>query len=256
MRMSLTGRHHLTRLASRIGTSPPPWGSSVTRQEQLMAAIRHAGRQRAGRAASAASRPRRASTTTLRGLRMTRLSRCAFPRTRVGGRWSSGPYRRFRAGPRGMLRSSWSGMLSVRRSNRRSMISVIRVSASRTSPSAVPIPEDRVGLWHVAGTGPLNRAMEMARGRWIAVLNDDDALRPDHISTLLEVARTNHVEVAYGSILQHRPDETTIRHGSSAGRAAVRLAGDRFSMPRCGCSSMSSSRRSSASPGTGTESAG
>lgn len=69
-----------------------------------------------------------------------------------------------------------------------------------------PYPQDPEELWHVAGTGPLNRAMELAQGRWFVILNDDDALRPDHISTLLQRARETHAEVAYGTMLWHEPD--------------------------------------------------
>ena len=81
-------------------------------------------------------------------------------------------------------------------------------------PVRGPYPADERALWFVAGTGPLNRAMELAVGRWIVVLNDDDALRPDHLHTLLDAARRTRAEVAYGTTLQHRPDGTTIEHRS------------------------------------------
>ncbi len=69
-----------------------------------------------------------------------------------------------------------------------------------------PYPEDPRRRWYVAGTGPLNRSMALARGAWIAILNDDDALRPDHVSTLLAAARGARAEVAYGRLEQHAPD--------------------------------------------------
>jgi glycosyltransferase involved in cell wall biosynthesis len=72
-----------------------------------------------------------------------------------------------------------------------------------------PYPEDPRLRWYVAGTGPLNRSMALARGTWIAILNDDDALRPHHVSTLLAAARESRAEVAYGRLLQHAPDGAT-----------------------------------------------
>ena len=69
-----------------------------------------------------------------------------------------------------------------------------------------PYPDDPHQRWLVAGTGPLNRAFELARGRWIAVNNDDDALRPNHISALLAQAQDSRDEVVYGQLLQHAPD--------------------------------------------------
>jgi hypothetical protein len=72
-----------------------------------------------------------------------------------------------------------------------------------------PYPDDPRRRWFVAGTGPLNRAYALARGSWIAVNNDDDALRPDHVSTLLAAARASRDEVVYGQLLQHAPDGAT-----------------------------------------------
>jgi glycosyltransferase involved in cell wall biosynthesis len=69
-----------------------------------------------------------------------------------------------------------------------------------------PYPDDPRERWLVAGTGPLNRAFELARGAWIAVDNDDDALRPDHVSTLLAQAQRSRDEVVYGCLVQHAPD--------------------------------------------------
>jgi glycosyltransferase involved in cell wall biosynthesis len=69
-----------------------------------------------------------------------------------------------------------------------------------------PYPDDPEGLWFVAGTGPLNRALELARGEWVAINNDDDALRPDHVSVLLAEAQRSRDEVVYGQLLRHTPD--------------------------------------------------
>jgi glycosyltransferase involved in cell wall biosynthesis len=72
-----------------------------------------------------------------------------------------------------------------------------------------PYPDDARQRWLVAGTGPMNRAFELARGAWIAVNNDDDALRPTHVSTLLAAAQESGDEVVYGRLLQHAPDGST-----------------------------------------------
>jgi len=69
-----------------------------------------------------------------------------------------------------------------------------------------PYPEDATEFWRVAGTPPWNAAWELARGSWIAPLNDDDSFRPDHIEMLLSTARDANCEVAYGAIEHHHPD--------------------------------------------------
>lgn len=60
-----------------------------------------------------------------------------------------------------------------------------------------PYPNDRK-RWYVVGTPPFNDALSMARGSWIGVLGDDDALRPDHTEILLEAARAGAFEHCYG----------------------------------------------------------
>jgi hypothetical protein len=61
-----------------------------------------------------------------------------------------------------------------------------------------PYPEDRSKRWYVIGTPPLNEAMARARGRWIATLGDDDAVRPTHTENLLAAARERRLEHCYG----------------------------------------------------------
>jgi hypothetical protein len=69
-----------------------------------------------------------------------------------------------------------------------------------------PYPEDERRRWYVAGTGPMNRALELARGRWVAFLNDDDALRPEHVEVLLAEARRTGAEITYGKLAEHGPE--------------------------------------------------
>ena len=61
-----------------------------------------------------------------------------------------------------------------------------------------PYPDDERARWLVAGSAPMNRAIELARGSWIAALDDDDEWLPDHIEALLAEARRTRAEVVYG----------------------------------------------------------
>jgi O-antigen biosynthesis protein len=63
-----------------------------------------------------------------------------------------------------------------------------------------PYPQDPRDLWHVAGIPPRNIAVTLARGSWIAPLDDDDAFHSYHIEHLLELARRERQEVAYGRL--------------------------------------------------------
>jgi glycosyltransferase involved in cell wall biosynthesis len=68
-------------------------------------------------------------------------------------------------------------------------------------------PDDDIQRWYVAGTPAFNRAIELARGDWFVILNDDDALRPNHVARLLDLARETRAEVAYGKLLRLAPEE-------------------------------------------------
>jgi Glycosyl transferase family 2 len=72
-----------------------------------------------------------------------------------------------------------------------------------------PYSDDPRARWHVAGVPPYNEAAALARGRWIAHLGDDDALRPHHLESLLEAARADRLELTYGIANTYRPDGTT-----------------------------------------------
>jgi glycosyltransferase involved in cell wall biosynthesis len=65
-------------------------------------------------------------------------------------------------------------------------------------PVRGPYPPQPRDLWHVAGVPPRNAAVALARGLWIAPLDDDDAFRPEHVERLLERAQRGRHEVAYG----------------------------------------------------------
>ncbi len=57
----------------------------------------------------------------------------------------------------------------------------------------------------VAGTAPANLAIEMARGRWLAILDDDDEFTPNHIELLLSACLTRRLEFAYGIVDMELP---------------------------------------------------
>jgi glycosyltransferase involved in cell wall biosynthesis len=61
-----------------------------------------------------------------------------------------------------------------------------------------PYSEDPFRRWFGAGIPAQNAAASMARGAWIAPLDDDDEWDDDHIEVLLEAARSNEAELAYG----------------------------------------------------------
>jgi hypothetical protein len=56
-------------------------------------------------------------------------------------------------------------------------------------------PSDLAQRWMVTGVAPRNLAAELARGRWIAPLDDDDEFSPDHIAVLLRAAREGRFEM-------------------------------------------------------------
>lgn len=61
-------------------------------------------------------------------------------------------------------------------------------------------PEDPVQRWMVAGVPSMNAALRMARGSWIAPLDDDDEWDDDHLEVLLGAARESAAEFAYGRV--------------------------------------------------------
>lgn len=97
-----------------------------------------------------------------------------------------------------------------------------------------PYPEDE-SRWFVIATPPYNEAAALARGRWIAGLGDDDAVRPDHTEALLAAAQANRWEHCYGRQLVRFPDggemelgEFPPRLGHWGLQAAIYHAGLRF----------------------------
>lgn len=80
-------------------------------------------------------------------------------------------------------------------------------------PYRGPYPDDPEARWRVAGVPPYNEAARLARGLWIAPLDDDDAFRPQHLERVLSFARAERLELAYGQFCIHLQDNTTWRGG-------------------------------------------
>lgn len=60
-------------------------------------------------------------------------------------------------------------------------------------------PADPLERWCVAGVPPLNAAIEMSNGSWIAPMGDDDEFLPNHIEALLRFAQKKDLEFVYGA---------------------------------------------------------
>jgi cell division protein FtsB len=63
-----------------------------------------------------------------------------------------------------------------------------------------PYPEDPERRWFMIGTPPLNDGVALARGRWIAILGDDDTVLEDHTERLVDFAQKQRLELAYGRL--------------------------------------------------------
>lgn len=59
-------------------------------------------------------------------------------------------------------------------------------------------PNDPARRWYVAGAAPMNAALYLAMGAWIAPCDDDDELTPEHVAVLLAEARRERLEMVYG----------------------------------------------------------
>jgi hypothetical protein len=76
-----------------------------------------------------------------------------------------------------------------------------------------PYPDDETVRWYMIGTPPFNDGLAQVRGRWIAALGDDDAVRPDHTEKLLRAAQEHRYEHCYGRHQVHYPSGETLDIG-------------------------------------------
>lgn len=66
-------------------------------------------------------------------------------------------------------------------------------------PNRINYPEDTVRKWRVIGTPAINAAAGIAKGEWIAALDDDDEFSPDHLEKLIRHAQKTRCELVYGA---------------------------------------------------------
>jgi glycosyltransferase involved in cell wall biosynthesis len=67
-------------------------------------------------------------------------------------------------------------------------------------PRTGPYPATTPARWLVAGTHPFNEGAGLARGGWIAPLDQDDEWTEDHLAVLLERALATRAELVYGQL--------------------------------------------------------
>lgn len=65
-------------------------------------------------------------------------------------------------------------------------------------PRNGPYPDDPPDRWLVAGSHPFNQGVALARGAWIAPIDQDDEWTDDHLEVLLAAARSSGAELVYG----------------------------------------------------------
>lgn len=58
-------------------------------------------------------------------------------------------------------------------------------------------PTDPIQRWMVAGAAPMNAALALANGAWIAPCDDDDEITDDHVEVLLREARRRRLEFVW-----------------------------------------------------------
>lgn len=96
-------------------------------------------------------------------------------------------------------------------------------------------PQYRAYRRKVAGAHPMNIALALARGKWIAPCDDDDEFTPDHVEILLKAARSSQVEMIYSKALcENRPGNWIVmgspklRRGQISHGTVLYAAGLRF----------------------------
>lgn len=77
-------------------------------------------------------------------------------------------------------------------------------------------PQTVENHWLVGGTVPANKAMELARGQWLARVDDDDTWSKDHIEVLLRFAQQKQHEFVSGLYVEERFGEQKVVAGVRA----------------------------------------
>lgn len=69
-------------------------------------------------------------------------------------------------------------------------------------PQRSEYPEHSRLRWMVAGSPGMNLAADLAKGTWLAPLDDDDEFTPDHLERLVNLSQAERTELVYGASLQ------------------------------------------------------
>ena len=75
--------------------------------------------------------------------------------------------------------------------------------------------------WPMEPIRAMNAGLAAARGSWIALLDEDDTIEPDHIAELVQAATRADLPVAYSPSRLIGPDGTQRVHGAPFSRAAL-----------------------------------
>jgi hypothetical protein len=73
-------------------------------------------------------------------------------------------------------------------------------------PERGPYPKFGINRWYVAGTNPMNHAMDLAEGDFIMHLDDDDESTADRVESLVEIALLNRLEFVWHKFLAEFPN--------------------------------------------------
>jgi len=69
-------------------------------------------------------------------------------------------------------------------------------------------PADPTLRWMVAGAAPMNAALAIAQGAWIAPCDDDDEMTDDHVEVLLHEARRRRLEFVWSKAIMEVESNT------------------------------------------------
>jgi len=67
-------------------------------------------------------------------------------------------------------------------------------------------PDHPLARWMVAGAHPMNAALALARGTWLAPCDDDDRFTRTHVEQLLEHALRHRLEMVWSRAALRQPD--------------------------------------------------
>ena len=89
-------------------------------------------------------------------------------------------------------------------------------------PQRGQYPEDARDRWFVQGVAPRNKALDMAKGKWLTWISDDDILLPNHFESLLQFAQQGNYEFVSAS---YRYMKNGIIHIQNAESFSPRIGG-------------------------------